>query len=143
MTHFSFACQSWLPQHLVSRCMGVFGNSRISFIKNAGISAFIKHYGVDLSEAEHPTGQDYASFNDFFTRELKSGARPIDQTPGAIVSPVDGCVSELGQLSEGQLLQAKGQYYSVSDLLRTIAQFSLGPLINLEQLRGEGLYHAY
>ena len=70
---------------------------------------------MDMQEAIHESVDAYVSFNDFFTRHLKPGLRPIAEAD--IVSPVDGFVSEFGRIEKGQLLQAKGKYYSVQELL--------------------------
>ena len=78
--------------------------------------AYAKGFGADLSEAARPLGA-YASFNDFFTRELRPGLRPIDPDPRALVSPVDGRVYASGSVDQGTVLQAKGVPYRVSELL--------------------------
>ena len=76
---------------------------------------FVRKYGVDMSEAAISEIGAYASFNDFFTRALKPGARPI--ADAALVSPVDGTVSQLGAIEHDQILQAKGHRYSTTALL--------------------------
>ena len=81
------------------------------------IRYFAKVFNVDLHEAQHPSPDHYESFNEFFTRPLKVGARPIDNTSNGLASPVDGCVSQLGAINENQIFQAKGFSYSVIDLL--------------------------
>ena len=73
-------------------------------------------FGMDLSEAEMLLS-DYRSFHDLFVRRLQPGARPVDRTQDAAVSPVDGCVSAMGEVGEGVLIQAKGVSYSLSELL--------------------------
>ena len=80
------------------------------------LSAYCAHFGVDLSEADRPLGA-YSTFNDFFTRALRSGLRPLDADPSAVLSPVDGRVYASGPIDEGTILQAKGVPYRVSDLL--------------------------
>ena len=70
-----------------------------------------------MSEAAFPDAEDYPDFNGFFTRALRAGLRPIDKNPQAILSPVDGCVSEAGDITHGRLMQAKGRDYSLNTLL--------------------------
>ena len=76
---------------------------------------FVRKYGVDMSEAADPDIAAYASFNDFFTRALKPGARPI--ADAALVSPVDGTISQLGAIDRDQILQAKGHRYATTALV--------------------------
>ena len=78
---------------------------------------FAKSYGVDLDEAENPDPAAYPTFNAFFTRELKSGARPIAPGATTVVSPVDGRLTEFGYAKSGQLLQAKGFEYALEELI--------------------------
>ena len=77
---------------------------------------FIRHYGVDVSDAERPPGE-YRSLQEFFGRALRPGARPINTVAGAIVSPVDGIVGASGTIEQGRLLQAKGRSYTVAELI--------------------------
>jgi phosphatidylserine decarboxylase len=76
---------------------------------------FVRKYGVDMSEAANPDIAAYASFNDFFTRALKPLARPI--APAALVSPVDGTISQFGAIEHDQIVQAKGHRYSTTALV--------------------------
>lgn len=105
------------PQHLLSRGAGKLAECQVPSIKNNVISWFIKKYGVDMSEAAIQDPHAFAHFNDFFTRELKEGAREVEQDDKIVVSPVDGAISQLGQINQGQIFQAKGQSYSVVELL--------------------------
>ncbi|MET0356679.1 MAG: archaetidylserine decarboxylase [Cellvibrio sp.] len=109
--------QHWVPQHGLSRLAGKIASSRNSFIKNTFIKWFVKRYQVDMSLAAEENPTAYASFNDFFTRELKPGIRPICGEPTAIVCPADGAVSQLGKIANGRIFQAKGQDYSAEELL--------------------------
>lgn len=109
--------QHWVPQHALSRIIGKIANSHNSFIKNTFIEWFIKRYQVDMSLAAEENPRAYACFNDFFTRALKPGIRPICREPIAIVCPADGAVSQLGKIKNGRIFQAKGQDYSVEELL--------------------------
>jgi len=109
--------QYLIPKHLVSRIVGIATNSRISWVKNTIIQWFIKTYGVNLSEAEESDPLQFASFNAFFTRKLKLSVRPIPQDPMLFTSPADGVISQVGEITQGQILQAKGHLYSITDLL--------------------------
>ncbi|MDE0451107.1 MAG: archaetidylserine decarboxylase [Gammaproteobacteria bacterium] len=106
-----------LPTQAISRLAGLLGRTEIRPVAQALIGAFAHHYGVDLSEAEHGSPEDYRSFNDFFTRRLKPGARPIDDDARAVVSPADGYLSQFGAVEDRCLLQAKGHRFSVRALL--------------------------
>jgi phosphatidylserine decarboxylase len=107
--------QRLLPQHGLSRLLGRFANS--SLLSRPLIQLFSAAYGVSLDEAQRRSVDEYQSFNDFFTRSLASGARPLPNDPTALVSPADGVVSQLGTISGGQLLQAKGIRYSLASLV--------------------------
>lgn len=109
--------QHLVPQHALSRAAGWLANSRMAFIKNTFISWFVKRYQVDMSLAAEENPLAYASFNDFFTRTLKPGARPIDTAGDAIVCPADGAISQLGEIIDGRIFQAKGQDYTALELL--------------------------
>ncbi len=104
-----------LPKRLLTILAGIFANTRFSLIKNYLIVTFIKHFQVKMNEALIEIPEEYPTFNDFFVRHLKPGIRPV--ATSEIVSPVDGCISALGQIQHGDLLQAKGRTYSVSSLL--------------------------
>ncbi len=85
--------------------------------KNFLITRFVRLYDVETDDILLPLPDGFADFNEFFTRELKADARPVDENSGSIVSPVDGTVSQAGELHEAKLLQAKGIEYSLDDLL--------------------------
>ena len=116
MTLFT-TIQQFVPQQKLSRAAGRLASSRHPLVKKAFIRSFAKAYGVSLDEYERQSFNAYESFNDFFTRELKDEARPIDATDNGIVSPADGVISQLGQIEEAKLLQAKGRYYEIGQLL--------------------------
>jgi phosphatidylserine decarboxylase len=103
------------PKIMLSVFAGMLANIKVNVIKNFIIRRFIQNYDVVMREAVRERAEDYVNFNDFFTRYLKPGVRPIAEAD--IISPVDGCVSEIGHIQQGQLLQAKGRYYSVDELL--------------------------
>lgn len=106
------------PQLAVSRLAGKLADSdRTPALKNRVIKWFIGRYGVNMSEALEPNPEAYPSFNAFFTRELKPGLRPVDSDPKVLASPVDGTISQLGQVSNDRVFQAKGQSFSLLELL--------------------------
>ncbi|PHQ81413.1 MAG: phosphatidylserine decarboxylase [Coxiella sp. (in: Bacteria)] len=109
--------QKLIPQHALSRLMGCFGNCTNATYKNWMIAKFIKAYGVDMSEALNEDPKSYACFNEFFTRPLKPGQRDFDKPDDVIISPADGAISEFGPIQQGQLLQAKGNAYSLEALV--------------------------
>lgn len=111
------ALQYLLPQQLLSRLAGRLAECRTSWVKNALIRAFIRRYRVDMTEALDPDPRHYPSFNAFFTRALKPGARPLAPGPDSVLCPADGRISEIGRIERGRLLQAKGQDYSLVQLV--------------------------
>jgi len=113
----SLALVRALPRRAVSRAMGWLAELPVPApLLVPVLNAYVKAFGADLSEAARPL-RGYASFNDFFTRELRDGLRPIDLAPTSLVSPVDGRVYASGDVDEGTILQAKGVPYRVADLL--------------------------
>ena len=102
--------------------MGIAGRSKFAPIRKVLIEAWIKHYRVNLDEAERTSSDEYTTFVDFFTRELRDGIRPIDHNPQSIVSPVDGTVSQAGAIQNGMLFQAKGHKFSLDHLVGENAQ---------------------
>jgi phosphatidylserine decarboxylase len=111
------AMQHVIAQHLLSRLVYHVTRSRSAVLKNALIKCFLRGFHPDMSEAACPDALSYASFNDFFTRELRPGARPIDPDGSTLVSPVDGAISQMGRLDGSRILQAKGHSYSLQALL--------------------------
>lgn len=110
-----------LPHHAISRV--VYKLTRIeSPLVVPVIKRFSKAFGVDLSEAKQSDPASFASFNAFFTREIKEELRPVASS--AIVSPVDGTVSQSGEIKEGRIFQAKGQDYTVQELLACDAELA-------------------
>lgn len=112
--------KSWplyiLPHHLVSRFIYRLTRIESRFVP-AAIRQFAKLFNIDLQEAAQPDPRHYKTFNQFFTRSLKDGAREISGNANQLCSPVDGRVSQLGPVSDGTIIQAKGRNYSVADLL--------------------------
>lgn len=117
------AWQHLIPQKLLSRLIGILANCTYTPIKNFFIEQFIKDYQVDLSDAVIENPRDFACFNDFFTRALKPEARPFDPTANILISPADGFLSEFGYIQHNQLLQAKGQNYTLNRLLADDAKW--------------------
>jgi phosphatidylserine decarboxylase len=111
------ALQHLLPQHGISRVVLAATRSRSPAIKNALIRLFVRGFQPDMNDAVEREPTAYPSFNEFFTRALRAGTRPVDEDTSAIVSPVDGTVSEAGTLTEDRLLQAKGHEYTLRALL--------------------------
>lgn len=106
------------PQLGVSNLAGRLADSDSSpALKNRVIKWFIGRYGVDMSEAAETDPEAYPTFNAFFTRALKPGIRPLADGEKTLVSPVDGAISQLGQVTGDRVFQAKGQSFSLSELL--------------------------
>lgn len=109
--------QYLLPKHALSRLIYHVARSETPWVRNTFLRIFLSSYRVDMSEASNPDPFAYRSFNDFFTRSLKPQARPIEMDEAVVVSPVDGTVSQCGELEGETILQAKGHRYTLSDLL--------------------------
>jgi phosphatidylserine decarboxylase len=127
--------QSLLPQHSLSRFAGRIANCKQTWIKNRLIRGFIRHYNVDMSLAVEENPDNYINFNHFFTRPLKPERRPISIDDTDIVSPVDGSISQIGDIKENQLIQAKKINYNLQALLggsvKLAAQFQGGKFATL------------
>lgn len=115
--HLFAALQYMLPKHLLSRFIYGIARSESPWIKRSLIASFLRGYPVDMREAVQSDPLAYKSFNDFFTRALRADARVVDADAATVVSPVDGAVSQAGGLRDELLIQAKGHYYSLNDLL--------------------------
>ncbi|MDQ2994450.1 MAG: archaetidylserine decarboxylase, partial [Pseudomonadota bacterium] len=113
--------QKWayniLPHHLLSRFSGWVSSIEAPWFRQRLIRWFIAKYGVDMSLAQDPNPDNYTSFNAFFTRHLRSRARPVCREENCVASPADGVISQCGEIQAGQLLQAKGADYSLTSLL--------------------------
>ena len=108
--------QHILPQHLLSRCVGWLARlEHPAWLKNWLVHVFIRHFGVNMAEAADPDPTSYPSFNAFFTRPLREGARPLAEAD--ILCPADGAISQLGAIEGGRIFQAKGQSFSAWELL--------------------------
>jgi len=111
--------QYLLPKYWLTSLIYHVARIRNRRIKDFLITGFVRLYGVDTDEVKRKIPGDFATFNDFFVRELKSEARDIDGNEETIVSPVDGTISMAGSLRANSILQAKGLEYSLDDLLAT------------------------
>ena len=107
--------QYLLPQRALTTFAGRIASAQAGSLTTALIRRFIARYGVDMSEAANPDITSYASFNDFFTRALRPGARPLSKAD--LICPVDGAVSQFGAIDSDQIFQAKGHHYSTTALL--------------------------
>lgn len=105
------------PKHALTRLVGKLASLEGGKVTTAIIRWFIKQYNVDMAEARNPDPTAYPTFNAFFVRELKDGARPINEDTRIISHPADACVSQLGPIKEGRLFQAKGHYFDACELL--------------------------
>ena len=107
--------QYLLPKQALTRFAGALARRPLGSFTQHNIRRFVARYAVNMSEAAEPDIRRYATFNDFFTRALKPGARPL--ATSGLISPVDGAISQLGDIEQDQLFQAKGHRYSSTALL--------------------------
>ena len=105
---------------LAGKLAGLHGGA----LTTAVIRWFVKRYGVNMAEAENPDVAAYPSFNEFFTRALKAGARPLAEAD--FLCPVDGAISQFGAIERDQIYQAKGHSYSTTALLGGEATLAAG-----------------
>jgi len=122
--------QLLIPKHFLSRVIGYVAKSELSLIKDLFINIFCLLYKIDLREAQREKKSDYQSFNDFFTRSLKSGARTIQ---GPVSSPADGTVAALGYIDGDTLIQSKNHFYSLAKLIASndVDDFTTGSFITI------------
>lgn len=106
-----------LPQHPISRLMHWFTRLRVQWIKNLFTRWFVNHFKVDMTEAVEENYRAYPDFNTFFTRPLKPDARPLAADKNAVLCPVDGAVSQAGDIKGDAIFQAKGHDFSLNSLL--------------------------
>lgn len=109
--------QYLIPQHALSRLVAKIADCQVPWVKNTFIEWFHRRYQVDMSEALESDPTLYPSFNAFFTRALKPDARPLEGGDETVVSPADGAISQMGTITDGRILQAKGQTFSTLELL--------------------------
>lgn len=113
--HLAVLPQYLLPKQALTRFAGWVASGRWGGLTTWIIRDFVRRYGVDMNEAAEPDVARYPSFNEFFTRALKPGARPLAQADW--VCPVDGAISQFGAIDGHQIFQAKGHHYSTAALL--------------------------
>ncbi|MBP3985798.1 phosphatidylserine decarboxylase [Pseudoxanthomonas helianthi] len=106
-----------LPHRLLSSLARRLAYSRNPAIKQWLIDAVVRRFGVDLDEAAESDPRAYPSFNAFFTRALKPGARIADADPRALLMPADGHISQCGPIKGGTIFQAKGRSFTAAELL--------------------------
>lgn len=104
------------PKHILTVMVGCIASAKLGKITTFLIRQFSKFYHINLDEIQGNI-EDYKTFNDFFARALKDGARPTDNHPDSIISPADGNISQYGDLLKNAQLQAKGHYFSTDALL--------------------------
>ena len=111
------ATQYLLPKHAVSRLVGYLAAAEAGALTTFLIKAFIKRFNINMKEAEFEDPAHYKTFNAFFTRQLKAGLRPVVAETEAVALPVDGCISQLGEIKHGRIIQAKRHDFSARELL--------------------------
>ena len=107
--------QYLLPKQALTTLAGKFASARLGGLTTSVIRWFVGRYNVNMGEAANPDITSYTSFNDFFTRALKPGARPLAQAD--LICPVDGAISQFGPIAKDQVFQAKGHTYSTTALV--------------------------
>ncbi len=117
MSTFLALFQYLLPRHALTALAYRVTRIRIVRVKDWMIRTYLRLFAIELDEVDGRVPEDFESLNDFFTRKLTAGARPVDDAVNAIVSPVDGTVSQAGRLDAEVILQAKGLAYTLKDLL--------------------------
>ena len=106
-----------LPKHGLSALMHKLARCKTPWVKNTFIKIIINQFGVNMAEAAQSNPEAYESFNAFFTRELREDVRPLEHEPTTIACPVDGEISQIGNIEKGEVFQAKGKSFNLSALL--------------------------
>lgn len=117
INNFKLHLNNLLPKKLLTELAGWFANLNAGFLTKIVIDIFVWFYKIDMSESECSNTIEYKTFNDFFVRALKHNTRPINYNKNIIVMPVDGMISQAGDVKNNQILQAKGHYYTLEALL--------------------------
>ena len=107
--------QYLIPKQALTALAGKFASAQLGGLTTSVIRRFVARYNVNMAEAANPDITSYASFNDFFTRALKDGARPLADAD--LICPVDGAISQFGPIAKDQIFQAKGHSYSTTTLV--------------------------
>ncbi|HEY0956717.1 MAG TPA: archaetidylserine decarboxylase [Roseateles sp.] len=133
MSRLKVLPQYLMPKGAMTRLAGRIASKPRGGMTTATIRRFVARYGVNMDEAAEPNITAYATFNDFFTRALKPGARPLATAP--LICPVDGAISQVGRIQGDQVYQAKGQAFSTTALVggdaALAARFQDGLFANL------------
>ncbi len=109
--------QHILPHAISSRFIGKFANCKNKTLKNYLINLAIKKFNINFEEAKSTDLDSYATFNEFFIRELKDGLRPLNSSDTVLTSPADGKLTQFGEIDNGSLIQAKGKSFSLESLI--------------------------
>ena len=130
---FAVLLQHLLPKQALTEFGAHIANAKAGSNTTKIIRWFVKKYGVNMNEALNSDISSYASFNEFFVRPLKPGARPI--ADAAFVCPVDGAISQFGKIERDQIFQAKGHHFTTTALVggdeQLAAQFNNGSFANI------------
>ena len=130
---FTVLLQYALPKQRLTRLAGRIARARGGALTTRLIRWFVARYGVDMSEAENPDIASYASFNDFFSRPLRKGIRPLAHAD--FICPVDGAISQVGAIDDHHIVQAKGHRFTTTELIggdgALAAAFRHGSFANL------------
>lgn len=130
---FSVLHQYLLPKQALTEFAGRIAGAQGGSLSPHLIRWFVRKYGVNMSEAQNPDLASYTSFNDFFTRALREGTRPLADSD--FICPVDGAISQFGAIEHDQVFQAKGHRYSTTALVggdkALAAQFDHGSFATL------------
>lgn len=133
VSRLSVLPQYLLPKQALTNLAGRFARGESSRFTQPVIRWFVQRYGVNMAEAQNPDIASYASFNDFFTRALREDARPLADSD--FICPVDGAISQCGEIEHDQIFQAKGHRYSTTALVggdsALAAQFDHGSFATL------------
>ncbi len=125
--------QHLLPKQLLTSIAGRVARAQGGLLTTNLIRWFVSKYNVDMSEAKNPNLASYGSFNEFFTRPLRPGARPVADAD--FISPVDGTISQLGTIDDHHIVQAKGHRFTTTELVggdaALAAEFRHGSFANL------------
>ncbi len=124
----------FLPKKILSKITGFLADMKLpSFVLHPFLEHFVKKHNINMDEYQLAI-PNYKTFNDFFTRSLKEGRRTFDLSNKSIISPVDGIILEYGNISKDKLIQVKGVYYSLQDLIKDqnlIKNFTNGNYITI------------
>ena len=115
MPKIAIILQYVMPKQFITTLAGKLANKKAGGLTTKVIAWFVNRYGVNMNEAANPDIASYATFNEFFTRPLKEDARPLEDAN--FICPVDGAISQFGNIKKNQIFQAKGHDYSTLNLV--------------------------